>query len=242
MEILINEMSLKGQFGSVDEFISDGLKPLILLLSQIDSSRDVILKKYDFYDCKVTSTVTLHQLFKGSYSRTCDEIRKVKSQLSVLLDKPYWQDSQKHKRPDDYQFNGADIFDSSLAESCERDKVVISFICTDYNTAKLEVIKNSININVDNLYDQGTMFRLVRERGLIVDFSITDTSRFKRTRFNIHGKIVYKELKTNCFWHLDTLHKDHYEVYNSIQEHIGITDLAGIVDATKRIAGRSLLD
>ena len=86
------------------------------------------------------------------------------------------------------------------------------------------------------------MFRLVRERGLIVDFSITDTSRFKRTRFNIHGKIVYKELKTNCFWHLDNLHKDHYEVYNSIQEHIGIADLAGIVDATKRIAGRTLMD
>jgi len=235
-------MSLKGQFGSVDEFISDGLKPLILLLSQIDSSRDVLLKKYDFYDCKVTSTVTLHELFKGSYSRTCDEIRKVKSQLSLLLDKPYWQDSQKHMKPDDYQFNGTDIFDSSLAESCERDKVVMSFICTDYNTAKLEVNKNALNISIDNLFDQQTMFRLVRERGLVVDFSITDTSRFKRTRINIHCKVVYKELKTNCFWHLDNFHKDNYEVYNSTQEHIGIADLAGNVDATKRIAGRSLLD
>lgn len=242
MEILINEMSLEGQFGSVDEFISDGLKPFILLLFQIDSSRDVLLKKYDFYDCKVTSTVTLHQLFKGSYSRTCDEIRKAKSQLSALLDKPYWQDSQKHKKPDDYQFNGTDIFDSSLAESCERDKVVMSFICTDYNTAKLYVNKNSFSIKIDNLFDQKVMFRLVRERGLVVDFSLTDTSRFKRTHLNIHGKVVYKELKTNCFWHLDNLHRDHYEVYNSEEAHIGTADLAGNVDPSRRISGRNLLD
>jgi len=242
MEILLNELSLNGQFGSVDEFISDGLKPFIKLLFQIDSSRDVLLKKYDFYDCKVTSTVTLHQLFKGSYSRTCDEIRKAKSQLSALLDQPYWQDSQKHKKPDDYQFKGTDIFNSSLAESCERDKVVMSFLCAEYSTAKLEVNKNTVSINIDNLFCQNNMFSFVRERGLVFDFSLTDTSRFKRTRFNIQGKVVFKELKTNCFWHLDNLHKDHYEVYNSIQEHIGTADLAGNVDITKRIVGRSLLD
>lgn len=242
MEILINELSLKGQFGSVDEFISDGLKPIILLLLQIDSSRDVLLKRYDFYDCKVTSTITLHQLFKGSYSRTCDEIRKAKSQLNALIDKPYWQDSQKHKSPDSYQFKGSNILDSSLAESCERDKVVMSFLCADYDTAKLEVSKNASSIIIDNLFKQENMFKLVRDRGLVIDFSLTDISRFSKTRFNIQGKIIYKELTTKYFWHIDNLHKNHYEVYNSNKEHIGIADLDGNVDISQRIVGRNLLD
>jgi|BarGraIncu00431A_1022009.scaffolds.fasta_scaffold00008_2 hypothetical protein len=240
MEILINELSLKGQFSTVDEFIVVALKPLLSLLQQYDSTRDILLRKYDLYDCKVTSTVTLHALFKGSYSRTCDEIRKSKSQLAALMDDPYWQDNRKHDHPDTYKFNTNVIFDSSLAESCERDRVVMSFISDEYNSTTLDVAKNTSTILIDNLFNHTHLYTLVRARGLVVAFSLTDTSRFKKTNFERQGQLVYKELRTKCFWYLDNLHRNHYEVFDSNESHLGIADLSGKVDTSKRENGRIL--
>ncbi len=240
MEILINELSLKGQYNSVDEFVSIALNPLISLLQEFDSSRDEILKKYDLYSRFVTPNDTLHDVFKGSYSRTCDEIRRVKSKLSALLDNPYWQDSQKHASVDSYIFNGSVITDSSLAESCERDKVVISFICDGYGYTKLDVEKNTTTITVDNLFTKGHYCGLVRARGIIIDFALTDSSRFKKTSLIRQGQAVYKELSTKCYWYLDNLHKDHYEIFDSNEEHLGIADLNGNVNSAKRVDGRKL--
>lgn len=240
MEILINELSLKGQFTTVEEFVSVALTPILSLLQKYDATRDLLYKKYDLYDCKVTSTITLHALFKGPYSRTSDEIRRFKSQLSVLLDKPYWQDNQKHGAPNTYKFRGTNILNSSLAESCERDRVVMSFISDEYNSTTLDVAKNTATIPINNLFDHSHFYNLVRARGIIVDFALSDTTRFKKTNFERQGQLVYKEMRTKCFWYLDNLHKNHYEVFDPNENHLGEADLAGNVDTSKRENGRKL--
>ncbi len=240
MEILINELSLKGQFDTVEEFVSVALTPLLSILQQYDTSRDLLFRKYDLYDCRVTPTITLHNLFKGVYSRTCDEIRRSKSQLAALIDKPYWQDNRKHNNPDTYKFNTNDIYDSSLAESCERDRVVMSFISDDFDNITLDIDKNASNLIVDNLFAKEHFYNLVRVRGIIVDFALTDTTLFKKTHLVSQGQLVYKELRTKCYWYLDNLHRDHYEVFDSNENHVGISDLLGNVDSTMRIIGRKL--
>jgi hypothetical protein len=242
MEILINELSLHGQFATVDDFVNAAVKPLLLLLQQIDPARDFLLKKYDLWSANVTTTATLREVFKGSYSRTNDEIRKSKTQLTVLLDNPYWEDDRKHNTPDNYQYNAANIFNTSLAESCERDKVVMSFVSSQFNSAILIVNKNSTSISIDNLFDHTHLYALVRRKRLIVDFSLNDTTRFKKTHFNVQGKVVYKELSTKCFWYEDNLHHTHYEVFDRKQEHIGIADMSGDVDVSQRVDGRKLFD
>jgi hypothetical protein len=242
MEILINELSLHEQFATVDEFVDVAVKPLILLLQQIDSERDILLKKYDFWSANVTATATLRDIFKGSYSRTNDEIRRSKTQLAALMDNPYWEDNRKHNTPDTYQHNAKNVFDTSLAESCERDKVLMSFVSDRFNSTLLIIEKNLTSISIDNLIDNTHFYTLVRTRGLVVDFSLSDTSRFKKTHFNVQGKIVYKELSTKYYWYEDNLHHSHYEVFNQNEEHIGIADISGNVDVSKRVDGRKLFD
>lgn len=242
MEILINELSLHGQFATIDEFVNIAVKPLLSLLLQYDPERDVILKKYDLWSANVTATATLQQVFKGSYSRTNDEIRRSKAQLANLIDNPFWEDTRKHNAPDTYQHNTSNVFDTSLAESCERDRIVMSFVSSQFNFTTLIVKKNSTDISIDNLINHNHLFALVRARRLVVDFSLSDTSRFKKTHFNFHSKIIYRELESKCFWYMDNLHRTHYEVFNSNKEHVGIADLEGNVDTSSRIAGRKLWD
>ena len=242
MEILINELSLHGQFETIDDFVSVAVKPLLLLLQQIDFERDVLLKTYNLWSADVTATVTLGDVFSGSYSRTNDEIRKSKRQLAALLGDPYWEDDRKHNAPDTYLYNAVSVFGCSLAESCEREKVVMSFISSKFDSTMLFVTKNSDSISVDNLFDSIHLYDLVRRKRLIVDFCLNDTSQFKKTHFNIQGKIVYKELSTKCYWYEDNLHHSHYEVFSRNQEHIGTADMLGNVNVTQRVAGRKLFD
>lgn len=242
MEILINELSLHGQFATLDDFVNTAVKPLLLLLQQIDAERDILLKKYDLWSANVTATDTLQDVFKGSYSRTNEEIRRSKRKLSALIDNPFWEDDRRHNAPDTYQYNAVNAFDTSLAESCERDKVVLSFTSVQFSSTLLIVEKNSTPISIDNLIDHSHFYTLIRVRGLVVDFSLSDTSRFKKTHFNIQGKVVYKELSTKCFWYEDNLHNSHYEVFDRNEEHIGVADMSGTVDIFKRVAGRKLFD
>lgn len=242
MEILINELSLHGQFATLDDFVNTAVKPLLLLLQQIDSNRDVLLKKYDLWSAKVTATNTLQDVLKGSYSRTKEEIRRSKTKLSALIDNPFWEDDRKHNAPDYYQYNAANVFDTSLAECCERDKVVFSFTSIQFSSTSLIVEKNSTPISIDNLIDHTHFYALVRARGLVVDFSLSDTSRFKKTHFCVQGKVVYKELSTKFYWYEDNLHNSHYEVFNQNEKHIGVADISGIVNVSNRVAGRKLFD
>ena len=242
MEILINELSLHGQYTTVDEFVDVAVKPLLSLLQQYDPTRDKLLKKYDLWSANVTTTATLQEVFKGSYSRTSDEIRRSKAQLANLIDNPFWEDTRKHNTPDTYQHNAMNVIDTSLAESCERDRIVMSFVSSQFNSSTLIVKKNSAGISIDNLIDHTHLFTLVRARGLVVDFSLSDTSRFKKTHFNIQGKVIYKELSTTCYWYLDNLHRSHYEVFDQNEDHIGIADMTGFVDVSKRVDGRKLFD
>ena len=50
MDILINELSLEGQYSTVDEFLSEGLSAFVNVLDDISVTNHILLKKYDFYN------------------------------------------------------------------------------------------------------------------------------------------------------------------------------------------------
>ena len=53
MEILINELSLSGQFDSIDHFIKSGLQPFIKVLNEIDFQSNLLYKKMIFIQQKL---------------------------------------------------------------------------------------------------------------------------------------------------------------------------------------------
>jgi hypothetical protein len=71
-------------------------------------------------------------------------------------------------------------------------------------------------------------------------FSLTNTNRFTKTSTTIQGQPVYKQHSTGYHWHLDNLHQNHYEVYDSQGRHVGEAAMNGILDETKKVKGRTI--
>jgi hypothetical protein len=239
MEILINELSLTAQYNSIEHFIENGINVILPLFKEL-SNEDLVFKTYNFYENKVTQDKTIHELLVGPSSRTHDELRKFKLYLSHFFEDPYWEDSPRHSLDIKYQYKAMSLSGTSLAEACERDKVIISFSHPNFIDNTLNVLKENDTIVIDNLFEQNHYKTLKINRGLIQIFSLNDTVRFSRTNLIRQGQTVYQEINTGYFWYLDALHKNHYEVFNSNEDHIGVADLEGNLNRILAINGRRL--
>ena len=140
MEIIINDLSLSGQFKNKDEFL-DNLEKLLPIFSLIDRLNFSILKNHAFFNSKITAREQLTQII---YSKD-NKVRKLKSHLLKLANNPpYWNDSQIHScKNDTYTFNLNSICDTSLAEASQRDKFILSFKHKKYLGEELVVQKNN---------------------------------------------------------------------------------------------------
>ncbi len=168
MEIMINELSLSGQFQNKDEFL-DNLEALLPSIKLIEGLGFSILKNYLFFDSEITSNEKLNDITHLKDNR----VRSLKSLLLRLSNNPpYWNDSKKHSCENDtYSYNSKNICDTSLAEASQRDKKILSFKHNDYQNKNLTIQKNNINIDIfninnnkiflDKLYENGDILPLV---------------------------------------------------------------------------------
>jgi len=191
MEVLINELSLSGQFDSIEHFVESGLKPFVKALNDIDFQSDLLYKKYDFYQSKITSNHTIYDTLTGNISRQYDEIRKFKSQLTRLFDNPYWEDNPKHSTNNVYVYNGIKVSGFSLAEACERDRMVVSFSHNDFRFTQLNVYKNESKIELDNLFEQRHFTQVAYQRNCI-PFDVYCDKIFSNSKLNF-SKLNLKE-------------------------------------------------
>jgi len=153
-EILINELSLTGQFNSVYEFIDGALSKINALLIEIKGSNVLLYKNQLFFESKITGDTTIYNILVGAISRQYDEIRKMKSGLVCLFEEPYWENNQKHSLDIFYLFMGNCVTGQSLAEACERDRIVISFIHPDFSSGNLLILKEETKVTLDNLVNR----------------------------------------------------------------------------------------
>lgn len=183
MDILINELSLDGQYSTVNEFLSEGLSAFINVLDEISVTNHILLKKYDFYNTKITKDIILYDILKGDISREYDQIRRFKRKLTMFFEEPFWENDKKHSDDDTYLFDNVKINDSSLAESCERDRVVVSFLHGKFKILKIPVLKNQDEVEVDNLYDRFHFLELRQSRNELT-FEDYVRQKFKGTKLN----------------------------------------------------------
>ena len=188
MDILINELSLDGQYSTVNEFLSEGLSAFINVLDEISITNHILLKKYDFYRTRITKKINFHDILVGNISREYDQIRKFKRKLAMLIEEPYWENDKKQSDDDTYLFDNVKINDSSLAESCERDRVVVSFLHSKFKTLKIPVLKNQDEVEVDNLYNRFHFLELRQSRNELT-FEDYVRQKFKGTKLNLRGVV-----------------------------------------------------
>jgi hypothetical protein len=235
METLINELSLTGQFNSVEQFLTEALLPVTAILKEAKEHQNKLYIKKNLWRSSVTTDpLSLDRVLKTKKS---DVVTRFKSLLQNRL---FWEDSQKHSPDNTYSYNKVDVCGSSLAEACERDKIIISFTSPDFADTLLTVSKAGITVSVDNLFREGHYIAVAKQRGIIVPFFLKDTARFTKTSRIEQGQPVYKENSNGYYWYWDNLHKNHYEVFDSCGVHIGEADSEGEIDRTRQISGRKI--
>ncbi|WP_311378816.1 hypothetical protein [Alloprevotella tannerae] len=244
MDILLNELSLSGQYDSREIFVEEILPTLIGVLDEIQELfKATIYKNQQFYSSKVTRTDTIHDILVGNLSRQYPGLRKIKRQFfSPLFAEPYWEGTRKHSENYSYTYEGNDICNHSVAEACERDRVIVSFRDSKlFHEETLSILKNSNEqIGIDNLVNAGHYVNVLHQRGIIYSFSLKDGTRFQKDGRIFQGQNVYREIDTGYYWYLDNLHKNHYEVFDRNGQHIGTANTDGVIDPSKKVNGRTL--
>jgi len=193
LEILLNELSLSGQFKDENEFFDsfDITLEIIKLIDVLDFS---LAKEFMLFNVDITSQYKLVDFLR---LRT-DRARKLKTFLLKLAHTPpYWNETQKHSTSDNYMYNGNDISDTSLAESCERDKIVLSFKHNNFFKNNLVIQKNSSNINIYNLIDKVHFLEYLLTNSRI-DLLIYCQLKFKDSNLNfskIESKYEFDSLE-----------------------------------------------
>lgn len=125
MDIVINELSLTGQFSDIDHFSQRVLVIIKVLkvLQNIDECS--LLKKYELYNYPITRQHNFSEVLTGKKN---DAITRFKSILASLLNTPFWEDNPKHDLNSEYICEFTDKTSRySLAEAYARDNVTISF-------------------------------------------------------------------------------------------------------------------
>jgi len=148
LDVLINEFSLDGQYKDKDEFL-DNLETILPSIRLLENLQINLLKNYFFYNSKITSEYIFSDIVKSKDNR----IRKFKSYLLKLSNTPpYWNDTRIHCCTNDkYTYNSKNICDTSLAESSQRDKIVLSFNHKSFLNKKFKIQKNKDNIELYNI-------------------------------------------------------------------------------------------
>lgn len=128
-----------------------------------------------------------------------------------------------------------------------RDTVIISFLADDpWHRDIMPVIKEAshyaglpVLYNIPYFNPIGTFIEWHRIKSSEKTFHLSDVSRFERTKF-LYRKAkqrIYREKATDRYWYYDYFHKDnkeHYEVYDSLGQHVGEADTDGVIDVSKK--------
>jgi hypothetical protein len=227
--------------------------------------RQIIRQRYDeielFYDSENIKAFLqkISVLFDNEY------LQKPTTQLKISLQKSTdWRMSVVQQHKCSYvlwfldKFEVKTVNNSSLAEMAERmlnqttEKYLLINLHQNIhiNRQFLPIFKDCQHItglpqfvHIEFVSDEKEFqlwWDIYQKTEGLCDFSLLNRQRFTRTHLVEQGKTVYKEISTHYYWYLDNLHKDHYEVFNTMGEHIGIANLQGQIDTSSKEKGRRI--
>lgn len=194
MEILINELSLNGQFDTEDKFL-DNLQDILRIFKLIEISDFTLLKNSMLFDVEITSNYKMVELL----TLKTDKIRKLKSFIVKLShNPPFWDSDKKHHFSDTYHYKSKNVCNTSLAESCERDKMILSFEHSDFSEDICTIQKNSESLNIFNVVNSNKFLEYLFLNKLINCLQYCQ-NKFKNSKLNfeeINDGFGFDSLKT----------------------------------------------
>jgi len=169
MDVVLNELSLSGQFENDNLFLSN-LSEVVKMTHLINKIENIsLLKSNTIWNSKITTSDTLLLLLRKKGSDLLNKLRLDLSKMSA--NPPYWEETQVHSCVEDsYEYSHNDICNTGLAESSQRDKVVISFEHFLYSSENIKVMKNSTEINIKNILNLKLFSQYLYDKSLINEY------------------------------------------------------------------------
>lgn len=193
MSVIINDLSIDGQFSDVDEFCDNILEQMIPILDILNDLDINVLKGYNTYNLNITKSEKLIDIMKV---RGKPEITKLKSQLSkMFLDEPYWESDKKSNTGSIYECEFTDELEGyCIAEAFEREVPVLSFEHNRFKNNKILIKKDDIEENVLNIYDYNNALDTFKESGKISPFEyLSERYKFKDSFGLSMGKNLFND-------------------------------------------------
>ncbi|WP_181215731.1 hypothetical protein [Phocaeicola faecicola] len=164
--IIINELSLNGQFSDSQDFWKNGI-PLFHKALQDAQSFGImyLFKKGNFYGAQATPDKTLHDLLTAPEARIIDEAKRYKSILARAICNPFWDDEPRQDPDAHYRVDEKEVSGSSVAEAAARSVCLLSFIRSPYEKNPIVVTKGEETTRVGNIWKEKQLYSILFERG-----------------------------------------------------------------------------
>ena len=163
--IIINELSLSGQFHDSQDFWKNGMPPFYKALQDARSfGVGYLFKQGSFYGAQATPDKTLHDLLTAPEARIIDEAKRYKSTLARAICNPFWDDAPQQDLNAHYLADEADVSGSSVAEATVRAVCLLSFIRSLYEKHPGVVTKDGVAIPVGNIWKEKQLPSILFER------------------------------------------------------------------------------
>lgn len=164
--IIINELSLNGQFWDSRDFWKNGMPPFHKALQDaLSHGVGYLFKQGSFFAAQATPDKTLHDLLTAPETRIIDEARLYKSTLARAICNPFWDEAPQQDSNVQYSVGETDVSGSSIAEAAARSVCLLSFIRSGYEKHPVVVTKDKEPIEVDNIWKEKQLHSILFERG-----------------------------------------------------------------------------
>ncbi len=211
MEVLVNELSLNGQYQSIQDFINTSFAKFVEIFQILDKQKIYPYKKYDFYNSKITQTESFQAIFYlKNVAGISDEIRKYRTIADKCLSEPFWEENQQHDSNIVYLHKNRSVTNTSLAEAFERNATLLSFVPSDFEEEQLEILKENQLKNQINFSDKKHLLQTLYENKLL-NFHLFCLHYFKGT------KLSFEKINLNKSFELIDNQNIENDFYNSFQ-------------------------
>lgn len=231
MEFILNELSLNGQYSSLDDFVDNGLRPVLEVLKILNCYKiPAVLKKSDFYASKAFEQVTFYDTLFARNTIRHPAITRFKSLLTNLTKNPFWDNTPQQLYQSKYfiieDIHNKDVSGSGIAEAYARNGGLISFSQGGYDRTPIIVKKDDDEVikDIHNFYDNYEIEKTLFNLKLIAIDNYIKQRFNKKMNFdeldNNNGFNLIKSLNISVF--LDSFHKFERLTWNQIQRDNGL--------------------
>lgn len=216
MKIILNDCSVIGQFGTVDEFavyVVNHLKPIFELIFDVKA---LFYSKQDMYDHKITNEKTLNDLF---IEGTGDPVITVLKQFiqKLAFQKPYWDQEIMTDQEIHYEYSAQVEEPNCFTEAIERGTALLSFPNAGYDGQFFACKREKDEVKILNIMDAEDWLHTYLMDGI-------QNIRYVMEKYPFQRKIHLAEISDRC-----------YALEALLENNLNLEDMQNIIAGVERM-------